>query len=354
VRPAALSPLERSGLGVAALVWLAMAFTIVRVPMTSVDGRTLWGLHARLIHDAGRYPVPEYFDAAFPLPHTSYPPLVPVADALVLAAWPGEPALRVFPWLCYLGIAFVLWRELPRRDPVRGRMLALAYALLPVLVLSEEGGADAGVADTVLAAWVLGAALCLDAGRPVWAGLFAAAAALTKNEGLLLGALVLASAPALPERRGRSFLRAGGVFAGVVAPWLWLRASIPSRLDERYLERLDLATLTAAVERLPAIVFEMARIALQHPQRSGVFWWLVLGLAVTASRPRHVWLRGRLLVVAAYVAALAFVYAISPWPDLTQVHLSFERLLLHVAPLALVAIASDAGGEEAGTQASIS
>lgn len=335
------SPLERAGVVTFGAVALLMSWSVAWVPVVSVDGRTLWGLHARLIQDAGRYPPPELSDPGFPIPHRQYPPLLPLFDAAALSVLPVDPALRLVPWLFYLAIVAVLFMELPRRDPERGVLLALAYALLPTLVLSEEGGADAGVADTVLAAWVTGAALLLDAGRPALAGVFAAAAALTKNEGLALGPLLVASSflRCGDERRRLGLaLRAGIVFAMGVLPWLWLRAAIPPGFDERYASRLTLEHVSAGLDRAPEVVLQVARVAFLHPQRSGLFWWLVTFLWATSSRRTAAFLDGRLAIVPAYVAILLVLYLVSPWPGVTQVQLSFDRLLLHVAPLALLGL----------------
>jgi len=340
------SPLERTGVAVLGAVLLLMAWSIFRVPVVSVDGRTLWGLHARVLHDAGRYPAAELSDPGFPIPHRQYPPLLPLLDAIALHALPTDPALRLVPWLFYLAIAAFLFFELPRRDPERGRLLALAYALLPTLVLSEEGGADAGVADTVLAAWVAGAAFLLDAGRPLGAGLCAAVAALTKNEGLVLGTLLMASAYfrcGHGQRQVRPVMLAGAAFAVPLLPWLWLRAALPAGFDERYVSLLTLERLASGLERAPEVVVEMIRVAFLHPQRSGLFWWMVVMLWTTSSRRTASLLEGRLLILPAYMAILVALYVVSPWSGVTQVQLSFERLLLQVAPLALLGLTPPSG-----------
>ncbi len=339
-----LGPLERAGLAAVGIVLCCMVLTMARVPMASVDGRTLWGLHARLIHDTGRYPAPELLDPAFRIPHPQYPPLLPLLQAGALALLPGEPALRALPWLFYLAIFGVLLHELPRRDPQRGRLLALAYALLPTLVLSEEGGADAGVADTVLAAFVLGTALALDAGRPALAGILAAASALTKNEGLVLGPLLLATGywRCGDGKRAGAVLRAVAVFAALVMPWLLLRQVIPAGFDELYASRLTPEQVMSGASRAPALALEMARVTFLHPQRSGLFWWMVVFLAALAPSVRRLWLDGRLVTLPAFFAFVLLLYVVSPAPGVSQVQLSFERLLLQVAPLALLALATAA------------
>ncbi len=336
------SPLERFALASWLVLVMTMLLTMARIPMVSWDARAIWGHHARLIHDAGRWPAPEVWDLGYPLPHNQYPPLLPLLQAAAYGLVPDERVLRVVPFLAYPVIVGLLLLELPRRDPRRGRLLASSYALLPTLVLSEQGGADAGVADTVLAGWVLGAALALDAGRPALGGALAAAAGLTKNEGLVLGALLVFSAGLRCGQRRRSLrplLSAGGAFLAGVLPWLALRARIRPGLDENYLSRLNAEQLASGLERAPAVAVEMARIAFLNPSRTGLFFWLVLLLFASSRRRRESWIERRLLVLPAYLAVVFVVYVISPWPGLTQVQLSFERLLLPVAPLALLALA---------------
>lgn len=336
------SPVERVGLVVWLLLLAAMMRNIAAVPMASVDGRTLWWLHARLIHAASSYPTAEHRDPGFPLPHPQYPPLVPTLEATAAAfGEPSEPLMRAVPFLFYLALGALLLGELPRRDPRTGRGLALVVLLLPTLIFSEEGGADAGVADTAVAACVVAAALALEAGVAPLAGLLAAAAALTKNEGLVLGVLLAASLGlkgGMPRARLRPALAMAGAFVAIVLPWLALRATLPSGFDERYLERLTPAALAAGTPRAPLVLSEMARIAFAHPQRSGVFWWGMLALWLLTRRSRERTAAGSWPVLPSYLAIVFLLYLISPWQGVLQVQLSFERVLIHLAPLAAVAL----------------
>jgi hypothetical protein len=179
--------------------------TLATTPLVSVDARTLWGPLARLVLDTGRYPTPELRDPAFVIAHASYPPLLPMTQALVgfAAGSSDERLLRAVPAAFYAVVAVLLLAELPRREPRWGILLAAAWALLPTLVVFEEGGADAGLADVPLSAFVLTSALLFEraeAAGPassrvvaVLAGLLAGAAALTKNEGIVLGGILCVS-----------------------------------------------------------------------------------------------------------------------------------------------------------------
>jgi hypothetical protein len=340
------SPIERAAFAVWLLLLAAMLRNVAAVPMASVDGRTLWWLHARLIHAASAYPAPEHWDPGFPLPHPQYPPLVPVLEAAAAAfGAASEPVMRAVPLLFYLALGGLLLGELPRRDPRTGRGLALVVLLLPTLVFSEEGGADAGVSDTALATYVAAAALALGAGAGPLAGLLAAGAALTKNEGLVLGALLVATASSsATSLRGRlrAVLPVAVPFAAIMLPWLLLRATLPAGFDERYLERLTPDALSAGASRAPLVAWEMMRIAFLHPQRSGLFWWGVLGLWMLARRTRERSVNARWLVVPAYLEIVFVLYLVSPWQGVLQVQLSFERVLLHLVPLAVVALTTAA------------
>lgn len=342
--------IERIGL----LVWLLMVAAMVRnvatVPMASVDGRTLWWLHARVIHAASSYPSPEHRDLGFPLPHPQYPPLLPTLEATAAAFGPpSEPVMRAVPLLFYLALGALLLAELPRRDSRTGRGLALAVLLMPTLLFSEEGGADAGVADTMLASYVAGSALALEAGAVPLAGLLAAGAVLSKNEGIVLGLLLAVSAwiqGGASRRRLRPALTMFAVCAAVVVPWLLVRATLPPGFDERYLTRLTPDALATGAPRAPMVLAEMLRIALLHPQRSGLFWWGMAGLWALRQRARCGPISDRRLVPPAYLAVVFLIYVASPWKGVLQVLLSFERVLIHLAPLAVLVLTAPGPADE--------
>lgn len=335
--PPVRTPLERCGLAAAVVVAILIAICIATMPPTSVDGRTLWSFHARLIYDTGSYPAPELKNPHFLIPHPQYPPLLPMAEAA--AAWaaggPDDRVLRTLPTLFYVAVALLLLAELPRRDPRWGVLLALTWTLMPTLVLFEEGGADSGVADTPLAFYLLASVVAADAGAPLLAGGFLAAGALTKNEGIVLGALLLAAAFWRDRRQRRALAAIAVVFVSVLIAWLALRAGIPPGLDENYGSRLSLTALERGLPRAGAVALEMLRIAFAFPQRSGLFWWMAVALWLGSTRRREALVRGRLWILPAFVGILFVIYVVSPWQGLVQVQFSFSRILLQLAPLAL-------------------
>jgi hypothetical protein len=337
-----------AALGVFAVLLVA---TLATTPLVSVDARTLWVPHARLVLDTGRYPAPELRDPAFVIAHASYPPLLPLTEALVgfAAGSSDERLLRAVPAAFYAVVAVLLLAELPRREPRWGILLAAAWALLPTLVVFEEGGADAGLADVALSAFVLTSALLLERGEAagpvsspvlaVLAGLLAAAAALTKNEGLVLGGLLCVSAAFGGRGRWRRAGLAALAFALVTVPWLEVRAGLRPILDEGYLGHLGWTRLVAGAPRAGSVAAEMLVQAFLLPHRSGPFWWLVAGWFVASPRKAEALVGGRLAVAIAYLLVVYGLYVVTPWEGVVQVQLSFSRVLLHVAPLVLWAVA---------------
>jgi hypothetical protein len=61
-----------------------------------------------------------------------------------------------------------------------------------------------------------------------------------------------------------------------------------------------------------------------------------------ARRTRERSVNARWLVVPAYLDIVFVLYLVSPWQGVLQVQLSFERVLLHLVPLAVVALTTAA------------
>src|SRR5262245_21354948 len=352
--PRPRSPADRWALAVLGVFALLLVATVATTPLVSVDARTLWVAQARLIADTGRYPASELRDSAFVIAHTSYPPLLPMWEALVgvAAGSSDERLLRAVPTAFYAVVAVLLLVELPRREPRWGILLAAAWALVPTLVVFEQGGADAGLADVALSSFVLASALLFERGEAaggarspvpaVLAGLLAGAAALTKNEGLVLGSLLCFSAPFTGPGRWRRAGLAALTFVLVTGPWLAVRAGLQPILDEGYVGHLWWARLLAGAPRAGHVAAEMFVQAFLLPHRSGLFWWLVIGWFLASPRKGEALATGRLAVALVYLLVVYLLYVVTPWEGVVQVQLSFSRVLLQVAPLALWAVAGKA------------
>lgn len=343
-RPA--SPLDWVSVGAILLFIGLVLLTIATVPLTSFDARMIWSAHARLIADGAVYPPPELFDPAFVIGHPQYPPLVPLIEALALSleAAPESLVFRAVPFAFYPATLLVLGGEVLPRERRWGWPLLAAWALMPTLVIYEEGAADAGVVDLPMGAFILAAAVILSRaferdrlGLFGLAGVLAACAAYTKNEGLVLGVLL---GVALIARAGRPRKSAAIYFATwavFLLPWLVVRSQLAGAFEEGYLERLLAGQI--ALAKAPAVLWEMASRLFLAPARSGLFWWLVVGWIATAGSKRLPLVRRFGWIIGAYLVIVFGVYLISPWPGTEQVELSFLRVLLQVSPLALWAVA---------------
>lgn len=340
VPPRSRSPIDRlwlAGIAVAAalVVWVSAT-----TPLVAIDARAIWSYHARIILDTGRYPAPELADPGLVVQHPRYPPLLPMAEAATgfLAGSSDDRVLRLVPTVFFLALVALLLGELPRRDPRFGFSLVGIYVLMPTLLLSRTAGADAGLADIALSLYVALSVLSLEAGEDAQAGAFAAAAALTKNEGLVLGALLMLSAWLRGRRSRRGSVIFTLAFALPLLPWMLIQQQIANSYDEHYLQRLAAGALGPALARLPGLLLEMLRLGLFAPQRDVVFWWIVLVFWWASKRRSEVLTQGRLWIVPAYLMAVWLVYGLSPWSGVVQVQASMTRILLHVAPLALLGL----------------
>ena len=333
------------------LAFVVMLGSIAVLPVRGFDTRMIWAFHADLIYNAGTYPPPLLKDPAFVVGHPQYPPGIPLVSALaafVDGAWDDRVA-AVIPALFYPAIVALIAAELVHRDDRWGWYLCGAFALLPMLTTKIHGGADSGYVDLVVAFYVLVAAiLVLSRDRPASfgsaaaAGIAAAGAATTKNEGMLLAVMVCAAVWLRGSLRRRAALTMTVTTIALVAPWKWVQAGLAGVFEERYGEFLTLDRLLWGLGRAGDVAVDMLRVLFLTVTTTGVVWWIVLGWWVASGQKREVLSVRALWIVPAYFAIAFVLYLITPWAGIDQVHTSFDRLSLHVAPLALWAVAGPA------------
>lgn len=245
-----------------------------------------------------------------------------------------------------------------------------------------DGAADLPLAALLLAGAVLlwrrlpGSGHSSDRADAVLGGLCLGAATLAKNEGLALAALALAIfggtwllrlvlPPAVASGTARPLVALGlaGLFTAVVAaPWLAIRGEIPS-IDEDYpralLSLVGLAEpvpgagvtnntpteLDGALGRLPVVLLGFG-YSIIHVLRWNLLW-ILFGAAVgwwSLRRPlalvRHPALPLIAIVVGAF-GAYGVILMVTPW-DLAHLYTTTipGRLILHVAPIAILAAVS--------------
>jgi hypothetical protein len=211
--------------------WILLQAAIAAgTPLGGFDGLVTWAYKAQALLAYGTPDSPPFDAALNPGPHPEYPILWPELQANVLRIHDGydDALLRAHALValgCLLLGAYALLADRC------GRWWALAFiapfAASPVVV----GNASAGNADAILAgmlaialvATVRGVTGAADRRLLPVAALFAAAAVLTKNEGLLGVAAILAAAALLSRRRALLAVAAAAAVAYV--PWRLFRSA---------------------------------------------------------------------------------------------------------------------------------
>jgi hypothetical protein len=274
--------------------------------------------------------------------HPYYPPLVPGMDAVTFRFMDSiDPSrLPLQEWILCAAFIGALAGLLAGR--VRPTILApslLAVALMP----SFEHLVGSSLADYPLAllfglAGLLGALWLLE-GSFVYlavAGVLAAGAALTKNEGLplvLLLAVVLALA-ALISRRRRPLLPALLATAALLAvvPWkLWLSAhDLPQTTEFYYRDLFDPGYLHARLDRLGTALEEVPGYLLSPDRWLLAVPLLLVATALVVGRRRGLAFLAAGIVVAGFVGQ-TLIYWIGRPPIDWFIETSADRTLATLA-----------------------
>jgi Dolichyl-phosphate-mannose-protein mannosyltransferase len=350
---------------IGAFVSLAVLGEAATNPMADWDGRMIWGAHARYIA-AARSVDPDVFrESRWIVVHPQYPALLPVLQAasMELLDTEDERASRTL-YAAFLPALLVIVYDAVRRSG--GRRVAAAFAIVtattPMFALDNHGGAAGSYADLPLACFagtgflfLLGARRSASAG--LVAGLFLAAAVLTKNEGTPMAVIALATAALRPFCSGRSgrtptpwrlygrplATAAIVTMAAILFVQHW-KLGIPNRIDEAYVSSFRLeALIHGMTERAGLLIPFMAQ---QMADRAtwGYFWAAVPILLLAGFPALR---RGVVLLLAVFVVSNLCVYAaaycVTPY-DLTRiVGATWNRFLVQVALPLLALLGACAG-----------
>ncbi len=345
--------------GVAMAVWSGW----VR-PTFQFDAVTRWMFKAKALHYEGTLLGPISHDPYYGLTHQRYPPLVShVANlpALVSGTYDDRIGSAIFPWFAVALVAVVYGAVRRRCGALSGAFAAAWIGTLPLLAYKFTSPAGAGaasaMADVPLGMFVAAASLAaIDAvdGRRarghLEAALLVGFAALTKNEGLpFVAGIGLAFLVAAPRARLRRALGVAGVGGAVyLALWGLLSTGLPVT-DEHYLGRLHGDAVTSGLGRL-GIIFPDLGAELADFRSWNLTWLAVIALLLLGGR-RILRPAPRLLavVLAVQVGAYVFAYVVTSWtsPAAEIIHegedplpllikLTLGRLLMHIAPVAIV------------------
>lgn len=315
------------------------------------DGFLNWEVKARYaFQNNGTIPAAYYSSETRIFTHPAYPLLIPLTELWFYLSM-GEPHqfwLKIISPLYYAAGA-ILVATTANRLTNRSWPGSLAAALLffvPFLV-TVPGGATGGYVDVPLSVLYLATAAYLtlyalhhDAGA--WR-IYASSLALlpwAKREGAILW-VVAALGGAVIICRERRWLSLLWLMPGVVlmAAWKIFLAAMKTA-DAREFTPVTLVTLQENLSRvLPICRAVMAEM--METTRWSLFWPIVLlAFASLLIRSRDRRLPMLFIAVATPIGLYAGTYLFSAWPDFLE-HLgaSFPRLLLHVMPVAWLAIA---------------
>ena len=328
------------------------------MPVHTGDAMNQYALNAR-VFETHRALAPEALKALAIPGHVEYPPLVSLNEALLFLAGGPARALVIKP---FFALAFLAWMLLVVEACFAllpaglATLLALVALLAPAAALSAtEGYADLRLAATVLLLGLAGRALWLQPGRRrlLLFALCAVACALTKLEGVAVG-LAAAALPALLATRRR--LPAGEtalvllVMLALVLAWP-IYAHVQA-LGHTALLGEDWHDAGTALARLPGVLGTMLLMMVDvgiTERHWGVFWLLTLALALWSLRrpDRRPAVSAALLCGATQLLIYATVLSLTPADLEWHVTTAAPRLLMHVAPWALLAAALSRNKAEA-------
>jgi hypothetical protein len=304
----------------------------MRAPLWGADYETTWGLKARAIYRSGELASVFRVDPEAIVSHPEYPlawPLVLAGASALFGRYDELLLTALWPVLVSL-CAFLAFRA-TRAASVFRVTSAAAVALLPYFrVTIYPGYAEALLLVFLLAA--LGTSQALEEGASGGArfgfALFLALAAFTKQEGALIGVIVLGALVLARRFRAAATIVAPAVVVGLV-PWRLYAATHATGPARDY----SLALLN------PGMLLPSARILLLEAILPNAGWLLgtavLLALAPETRRRR----RGLLLCLAAYVAALFASLAFSRLDPWTHVHWAWDRLAFVIAALLIPTLA---------------
>ncbi len=325
------------------------------------DGAVIWEFKAQMAFDNGGRIPPEYYrDPTRLWSHPSYPPFMPLTEAWVYGWWRGPHQQHIkalFP-VFFVVAAGMLHAGCARLGGARRWVAVLAPVLLlsvPMVVFGE-GGASSGYVDFPLAACFLAAVVHTvhhartgSAQSLRFAGTLAALLPWMKQEGLVLFATVvlmllvatIARRPSPTQWRPIGRAAAWAMVPGVVVlgTWRMYLRHIDAELHDEYLP-FTLDTLRTNADRTSTIAGSLWD-EMQVWDRWSVLWpMMLLATVLWVMRTKGV---ARVLLPAMVVLPIAldsFVYYFSGWDPVSRhIDASLPRLLLQVAPVAVLTIA---------------
>jgi len=178
-----------------------------------------------------------------------------------------------------------------------------------------------------------------DSGRDFclfWAALLAAAAAYTKNEGLLFFVVAVGWLLFIPGNRVRSLFIFGGTFLILYVPWYyWVRIVCGFHSDATAGLALSSEAIVRAWGRLPNALEMIVKLYTDIRQWNLVLWGLALGWIVLLWKPKYI---ADVLVPAVLLCGYLLIVAFHQAEIYWQVGTSWNRLTVQIIPLLMVIV----------------
>jgi hypothetical protein len=319
-------------------IFWAFLMSVIVVP-DDWDAWAIWAAKAKVLA-LGHGPL---LDVSY-FGHANYPLLWPSVWAY--SGWLGggweEMWTRgwgsVFLLLCIWELMVIGIRITGRRD--LGLLCGALFASVPMVPLI----ASWSYSDIPLCFFITASFGCLIIQRPErtrvsigMAALLAAAAAYTKNEGVMFALLISFSILFFPGRRQlRDVLLFLGIFVMLYTPWI-IWAKVVHHFSSSATEGLyfDLGNIQRAWQRFPKAIEAIGKMWIDMKQWNIVLWvsllFLFIGLGKKQVRSWLIVPTGMLLV---YFVIIVFHEAQIYW----QVGTSWNRLTVHVLPFLLIGL----------------
>ncbi|MBI1912529.1 MAG: hypothetical protein HYS21_11085 [Deltaproteobacteria bacterium] len=361
---------SKSGIGafqivLTALIALQVIYAFIYtslMPINGWDAWAIWFLKAKAFFvDKG---VEQLFFENYGNSHIDYPLMIPLSAAWIYTAVGSinEFAAKALYPLQYASMLLIFYYVVSRlADRQFAILFTFLLSLTPIVMVHGAGfpvkvsvlymGDYTGYADLPLAIYFLGAAsffylYMLEGRMPflILATLFFAVGAWTKNEGLtfaLLGAVAML-AFIISEKKplAKPLILITAVLILFIAPWSIYKAHY--HYTSEYAGNLSLQVLASNFSRLGTIFSSFLKYMFAAIGLYNFTWWLFF--ASLALNARSIFTKPMIFVnflLFAQIGIYIFVYMISPSDINWHIATSIDRLLLHMAPLAMLVSAAN-------------
>ena len=337
---------ELVSLAVLAVLSVAIVRLNAATGLDAWDGWAMWGPKAHALFVEGDVWGPVFTQPEYGMQNQQYPILLPALEAMSASATRHfDPSLiDIEPAAVLVAFGWAAWAIL-RLAVTPAVAAAVALALTGSAPLIENGAAN--YADSVVAAFTALGLLCLliwltkdSSATLVLAGLFLAAAASTKAEGLAFAVTAIVAAATTARGFDRSVRTALTWGAGVLAvPAVWavvdrLNGPGPKNIDTAAF--FDPGTMLDAAGRIPTAAWRL----LDEITSAWRFALLVIVIGLLAACVVRLWWHAAFVGLwgALSFSALVGVYYASSLPIDWYLGTSADRVVISIV-LALAAMA---------------